>query len=634
MKKIAAIILCLLFCLPLFTACSTLEEGEKGANIRVALTEFPQTLDPAVVQLNNDVEVILSLIFEPLVTVDGDGKIVGALAEEWYYKYDDIYDHNKIYFKLKDTAWSDKRAVRADDVIYAWRRILSPAIDSPYASLLYSIRGARAVKSGVGTIDDLGLAAVDDTLLEVTFEEGYEINAENMDLFLEAVANVHLSPCREDIVSRYEKTGTDWAASAGTIVCSGPFRIQSMEMPHAKTDDEEDYSDKFACKLVLERNSYYMRDDEDDALDKYVLPHRITCYYMEGQTGNYPDEVGTAQEAFQAKRYDSGELYILGLFNKETYNAHSANADTLSTLNGFNFYFNTANEVLSNADVRKALAASLDRNAFAELLGCGAKAATGYVPKGVFNTNRKDDFRTVGGDIFSASADANAADGMRARGSFTVSYLIPQNEYTVKRYTVYRGQSLVDYDQNFYKQFAELAADTWTKLGFDVKTKGLYYNDYITALKNRDYDVIGINSVMGSVDAFAYLAPYAKEYSGTGVEISPDEASDDEIFNTHYTNLDDADYNALINSILLITDRGERAGKLHEAEAKLAELCPAVPVIWYSYSYVGSDKISGIKSDSWFGYLNLNSLKLKDWRDVNSREDAASAAASEANANG
>jgi oligopeptide transport system substrate-binding protein len=206
MKKIISLMLCLLMCVSVLASCDSLTEDEKGANVRVYLTDYPYTLDPAVVQLNSDVEQILSLIFEPLTTIDEDGNVKPCLATEWYYDYDEIYQLHKMYFELKETKWSDNRNVTADDVIYAWRRILSPEMDSPYASLLFGIKGARDVKSGVGTIDDLGLAAVDDTLLEVTFEKEYDY-----DLFAEQVANIHLAPSREDIVTRYEKTNEDWA---------------------------------------------------------------------------------------------------------------------------------------------------------------------------------------------------------------------------------------------------------------------------------------------------------------------------------------------------------------------------------------------------------------------------------------
>jgi ABC-type oligopeptide transport system substrate-binding subunit len=83
MKKFTALLLCLILAVSILAGCSSLSEGEKGAAISVYLSSFPQTLDPAVVQLNSDVDEILGLIFEPLTTIDENGKVVGALAEEW-----------------------------------------------------------------------------------------------------------------------------------------------------------------------------------------------------------------------------------------------------------------------------------------------------------------------------------------------------------------------------------------------------------------------------------------------------------------------------------------------------------------------------------------------------------------------
>ena len=178
----------------------------------------------------------------------------------------------------------------------------------------------------------------------------------------------------------------------------------------------------------------------------------------------------------------------------------------------------------------------------------------------------------------------------------------------------------MDYTKNIYQLFAEKAAEQWSALGYDVKTRGLYAKEFAVALKERDFDVIGVNTNMCSVDPFAYLAPFAKEYSGTGVYINPDEESVDEIFNPHYTNLDDEEYNAFINSIVYVTDRAQRAALLHTAEEMLVKLCPAAPVIWYNNSYVASDEVSGIKNDNWFGYYDLKKLKLSDWREVNEAE--------------
>ncbi len=615
MKKILSLVLCLMFLLGTLAGCGGLEEGEKGANVRMFLTDYPYTLDPAVVQLNSDVEQILSMIYEPLATINEDGEVQPALATEWYYKYDEIYQLHKMYFELKETSWSDNRAVSADDVIYAWRRILSPEMDSPYASLLYPIKGARDVKSGVGTIDDLGLAAVDDTLLEVTFENEYDI-----DLFVEQVANIHLAPQREDIVTRYEKLGEDWAGSAANIVCNGKFRVQSMDMPRAKKEGETDFSDKFACKLVLERNSYYLRDPEEDDLDEYVLPYRITCYYMEGQVGYYEGDKGTTQEVFQANRFNSGEIYYLSSFEKQTYEYFKADLETQQTLNGYAFYFNTENEILSDANVRKALSLALDRTAITtETTGTGEVPATAYVPNGVFDTSYETDFREVGGALYSTTADTDAAKSLLGgkKGTLTVTYLIPQNAYTIQNYK--RNTTYT----NVYEEIAKKAGEYWKGLGFSIEYRGLNPDEYLAALKARDYDIIGVNVLSGSVDAFGYLAPFAKEYSGTGVIADNDTLAIEEVFNTHYTNIDDADYSKLITDALNASNRADRAALLHQAESKLVELCPATMVFWYSRSFVANeDKISGYEADSRFGYVDFGELELDDWREVNASEDA------------
>ncbi len=615
MKKIVCLVLCLAFCVSVFAGCG-LKDDEKGANVRVYLSDYPYTLDPAVIQVNSDVEQILSMIFEPLTTIDENGKVQPGLAEEWYYDYDEIWQLHKMYFKLKETAWSDNSPVTADDVIFAWRRILDPEMDSPYAALLYPIKGARTLKSGVGTIDDLGLAAVDDTLLEVTFEDEYDV-----ELFAQLVANVHLSPCRENIVTRYEKQGEDWAGSATNIVCNGKFRVQTMDMPREKRENEENYPDEFACKLVLERNAYYLRDVEKHDLDKYVTPYRITCLYFEGQYSYYKDEQGKTQKVFQSDLFDMEEIFYLGSFEKSTYERYGKKLDTQQTLNGFSFYFNTENEILSDVNVRKALSYALDRNEIVtDVTGTGEVAATGFVPNGVFNTNRKDDFREVGGDLFSTNMDEAKKLMKGKKGTLTITCLNPLNDHTVKEFKKY-----IDYD-NVYENVAKKAAEYWGKLGLTVKVEAVEPDEYLRRLTERDYDIIGVNVLTGSVDAFAYLAPFAKEYSGTSSVVNNDVANYDEVFSKHYTNIDSKDYSKLITKALETGDRAERAAVLHDAEKMLVdELCPATMVFWYSRSFIASNQISGIKTDSWFGYVDMGDLKLKSWRKVNEEESIAMA---------
>ena len=609
MKKFLCFALCIIFCLGALVGCGGLGEDEKGPSIRMYLTDFPYTLDPAAIQLNSDADTILSLIYEPLTAIDEDGDVVGALATEWEYVYDEIYSLHKMTFELRDTKWSDNRKVSAADVVYAWTRILDPEFNSPYASLLYGIKGARAVKAGVATIDDLGIAATSDTTLEVTFEDEY-----NYDLFAEQVANVHLAPCREDVISRNPET---WCTTAADMVCNGPFRIQTMDMPSEKSESKSD-SD---CKLVIERNAYYRRS-ESMPLDKYVTPYRIVCLYSEGLYRDYKDDGKVTQEAFQAYRYIDGSVYFLSSFEKQTYDYFKNDIETVNTLNGFAFYFNTENELLKDADVRKAFSAAIDRTAITEATGTGERPANGYVPNGVFNTDGDSDFREVGGDLYNVKSDMDAAKalvkGKSKEGTLTAIYLIPQNEYTVKNF-----KNNVSYS-NSYKVIMEKAAEYWTKLGYTVECKGLYPTEYFKALTNREFDIIGTNISGGSSDALCYLAPFAKEYSGAGTVIDYSVDLDDttEVFGKHYSNIDDADYSALIDSAVKTNDRAERAEILHNAEKKLAELCPATMVFWYTNSYVASSDVSGYDTN-WYGYFDFKDLTLKNWRKVNAAEESA-----------
>ena len=440
---------------------------------------------------------------------------------------------------------------------------------------------------------------------------------------------MHLAPAREDVISRFLKNETeesgdssaeesdvsapasgtavvlpknrDWAASAASIVCNGPFRVQAME---------EDRS------LTLERNSYYMRED-DQALDKYVLPYRLTCLFYEDMVDAYG--TGRTQLDVQTERYNNGQLFYLSGFTKDTYASFQKQLTMARTLNGYAYYFNTKNELLSNQKVRQALSAALDRNKIVtEITGTGETAATGYVPAGVFDTGKGTDFRTVGGNLYNTAADVDQArsllSGANSGGTtLRLIYLIPQSETLTKEF----GRT-VSYP-NVYEELAKYAKSAWESLGFKIELQGLHYDKFLRALYDRDYDIMGLNIVTDSTDAFGYLAPFATKYSGSVVDVETEE----EPYTPHYTNFENAQYDALADEVCYMKDRAARAQKLHEMEQALVEQCPATMVYWYNNSYVASDQISNVKTESYFGFRMLNDLKLKNWREVNASEAAA-----------
>lgn len=643
MKKVLAMALCLCVCFLFLTACG-LSDDEKGANVQMYLADFPQTLDPALLQGNPDTTQLLSLLFEPLTRMKDNGKVVGALAEKWYGEYDKVNQEYAIYFELHESMWSNGTGVTADDVVWAWKRILSPDTESPYASLLYCIKNAKAVKAGIMTSDDLGITAEDDDLLKVVFEdakdftdaekEEYGISAyvsddetfkAACDRFAETVANVHLSPVSENVVKRYTDYKVEgdsniyqWGDySAASIVTNGLFKVQAFVAGN---------------RLVLERNNYY-KYDEDNALDKFVTPYRLTITYYESQLNYSTYEEGLRQEDYQAQRYNNGEIYLLGRFSKENYGSYKKDMETSSTTNGYAYLFNTTK--ITNPAVRQALSAALDRNTIVnDVTGTGEVAATGYVPTGVFNTDRKsDDFRTAGGNLYADYSIDRARELLGgAGGSYKLIYLIPDDfsRYTTSQFSSGRELSNHVNNYNVYEDIANYAVSRWAEIGVSVTAEGKVFSEYKKALEEGNFDIIGYNVIMDSTDALAYLAPYATMYSGRKVAIDLESAG----YTPSYTGLEDAEYNALIDKAAYTALPADRAAALHEAEAKLNELCPATMLFYYTNSYVSSSKLGGIGDADYFGCLSFEDLKLSGWRKINAKEEETSLALEQQHAAG
>lgn len=626
MKKIIALVLLLCIALTALVGCG-LEEGEKGANVRLYLSDFPQTLDPALVQANPYTNQILSLIFEPLTVLKADGKVAGALAENWYGQYDKVNQEYALYFELNESSWSNSNAVTADDVCWSWKRILSPDTESPYASLLYCIKNAKAVKAGIMTSDDLGVTAEDNTLLKVVFEDAKDFTEEEAkelgisayvyddetfeaacDRFAETVSNIHLAPVNEKVVERYKDSQKEndknhvfqWGDySAASIIGNGKFKVQAYEPGN---------------KLVLERNSYYRYDEEND-VDEYVVPYRLSIYYYEGQVNYSTEETGLTQEQYQQKLYDEKAIHYLAKFSKENYSNYAKKMDVNATVNGYAFLYNT--KTITDANVRKALSMAIDRNELVNTItGTGETAATGFVPGGVFNTSRKDDFRKAGGNLY-ADYTMDNAKALKAKGNYKLIYLIPVDTNLFnsdKRRTIEKSVTFY----NVYEDIANYAVARWKELGVNVKAEGLVYADYIKALENGEFDIIGYNVVMDSVDALAYLAPYATMYSGRKVSISLDSNS----YTPSYTLLEDKDYDALIDKACYTSNPADRAAALHEAEAKFNELCPATMLFYYNFASVTGSKLSGVGKADYYGFYDFSSVKLSDWRKINAKEEA------------
>lgn len=128
----------------------------------------PQELDPHLVSGVPEHR-ILTALFEGLVDLDpATLEPIPGVAERW-----DVSSDGTVYtFHLRENAkWSNGEPLTAHDFLYAWQRILTPALASEYASMLHCVVNARAFNTGeIRDFAQVGVRALDDHTIEVRLE--------------------------------------------------------------------------------------------------------------------------------------------------------------------------------------------------------------------------------------------------------------------------------------------------------------------------------------------------------------------------------------------------------------------------------------------------------------------------------
>lgn len=563
MKKTLAMLLLVGMLVSTLVGCSV-DLEDRGPVIKMYLASQPANLDPALMIYDKDTVKYTGLMFEGLTEISTSGSIDKGLAANWYTDYNEKKGEYKLFIELKTSEWNDGRALSADHFAWAWKRILSPETQSPAASLLYDVKNAKAAKAGDVTIDNVGIAAVSQTLLEIEFEK--PIDAE---LFLETLASPSLVALRDDVVGVADKVDT-WA-SVGTDDClsNGPFALKGR-VPNGL--------------YRLEMNSYYLGLSAfEEGYMKYVKPYRLLTDYSYDL-----DE--------QLELYNNGELFYLGELSKDNYTKYEDKLTTQDLLSSYTYFFDCTNSVLSNAKVRQALSLALDRTQIASIIGRGAKAATGFVTNGVYGSSMGTSFRQEAGDLYSTSANADQAKSLLSSagvsgGSFTLTYRT---------------------DRDYDKEVATYAKGVWEKLGFKVKLVPLSRGEYVNALNSGDFDVIGLDYQGLTTSAYSYLAPFATAYSGNVVSVDDDSKG----YTPHVTGLENAEYDAMVDSILEKTGRADRAKILIDLEKKFNELCPAAALCFYTDYYMVSSELKNLRSTQ-FGYRIFDDVTLNNYQEIN-----------------
>ncbi len=184
------------------------------------------TLDPASITAPGG-ETILYHLYENLLRWEdgGDGWAVLANGQAESYTVETDYAGNATYtFTLRDgIRWSDGAAVKAQDFVFAWRRLADPANNMPHRGLLSEVSGYAEVQE-TGDTSLLAVSAPNSKTLVVA------LNGSPAYFLEEICAGAYTMPLREDS-----------PFYANPVVTNGPYVLTGFTQNMVKLARSETY---------------------------------------------------------------------------------------------------------------------------------------------------------------------------------------------------------------------------------------------------------------------------------------------------------------------------------------------------------------------------------------------------------
>ena len=336
-----------LLVLPLALASCSEDDGS-GHIFRMNIENNPSNLDP---QLAEDKEsmMIIANMMEGLVKELPGGGIVPAAAERFEMSEDGM---TYTFYLRQDRQWESlakfSEPVKADDFVFAFRRIFDKGTNSPYSGDYMCIKNGGAVLNGIAPETELGVRAIDDFTVEFTLEYPY------FD-FLSLLTKTAAMPCSREF---FTLSKGRYGRAADAVASNGAFYMKEWNF--------DPYWDN--NYIIMRRNRSYSETD-------YVYPYSLNFFI-------------TGDASKDAADFSSGSVdcYISGNVDEKIL---SANKSASSGVKTAGLVFNLNSKYFGNAVFREALAKSINRDAYSHVLPEGLTAAFGIVPDGITIQGKK-----------------------------------------------------------------------------------------------------------------------------------------------------------------------------------------------------------------------------------------------------
>lgn len=234
---------------------------------------------------------VLGHVIEGLLRYDVNARIVPGVAERW-----DIRPAGATFWLREDAVWSDGKPVTAHDFVFAWRTALDPATASQYAFILYPLKNGEAINRGDLPLEELGVRAVGDRVLEVELENPIAY-------FDKLVAWHTYLPIREDF---YLSRNGRYAADVEDLIFNGPFVMTRwVHGASLRFEKNPSYWNRDAVRLNVIDIPYITRDAVA-RLNLFQDGRVVDVDYLPGEA---LDQV--LQQRWPLHRYNEGSLWMI-----------------------------------------------------------------------------------------------------------------------------------------------------------------------------------------------------------------------------------------------------------------------------------------------------------------------------------
>lgn len=181
---------------------------------------------------------IIENTMEGLTQFDKDSNVIPAIAESW-----DVSPNGLSYtFHIREDAkWSNGEPVRAQDFVFAWRRLADPRTGSETQFLMADtsgIKNAEAIAYRGADPETLGVKALDDRTLAVELDHP-------VPFFLSLLLFPSFYPANEAF---FKAQGDRYGQGVENVLANGAFQLT--------------YWDQGGSLSTVERNPYYYARDE------------------------------------------------------------------------------------------------------------------------------------------------------------------------------------------------------------------------------------------------------------------------------------------------------------------------------------------------------------------------------------